>query len=167
MQNDSNLTFKLFIQKKMSSLDEESDANLREREINRQESETNDQEIVISSQESVISSDENPQEIEYEIIAGQRKNSKLLWSAQDKFLYVRNTFYNGRRFYMCRKNRSCKSRVYVIEETGKCYKYDILKEHDNSNDEEEFQKLTLTNKIKQGCSEMQTSAHCSSTTIGS
>lgn len=115
-------------------------------------SESNDaNESTGSSQSQKI---EKCSEISYEIVAGQRLTSKLIFSTIEKQIYKKARKYKSLYSYVCR-NKDCKVRIFIDESTGKCYQTEKRTEHNHENAEAEYEELKLRNSIKNDCLDMK------------
>lgn len=88
--------------------------------------------------------------MEFEILSGKRRNSKLLYSFSEKQIYAKKSIYNNKVFFDC-YNKKCKSRVYLLN--GECLKAKNFKEHEHSDQKELYEELKALNKIKAKCLE--------------
>lgn len=97
--------------------------------------------------------------IDFEIIEGKRRGSKLLHSISEKQLYFRNkTLANASISYRC-QSRNCAARVYVVGE--KCYLSEPCINHNHVDKEREISEMKIHSQLKVDC-EMATSSQTTS-----
>lgn len=95
--------------------------------------------------------------LEYQIIAGQRKNSKLLYTTDEKFLYVKHNKTRYHIQYDC-YDKGCNAQVIVTNEDGVCYKKNTNYEHNHGDAAEIVKSMQLTNTVKNSVSDSVTLA---------
>lgn len=88
----------------------------------------------------------------FEIISGFRKNSKLLYLVDQKMIFVKKSVYNNVGKYVCRQSE-CKARITVDAE-GKCELAKHYVEHNHDNEEEVYKELKAINEIKSDCQDI-------------
>lgn len=100
-------------------------------------------------------SGETHTQIPFEFITGQRSDSILLYTINDKQLYRKCSMYKSKYYsYRCRV-KNCKSRVYYEFESEKCFmrpKSFIL--HNHGDQEDQFKNLRVATQIKKECTEL-------------
>lgn len=84
--------------------------------------------------------------MQFEIVNGQRRNSKLLYSIDEKQLYIKKSVIRGITYYTCYK-KNCKSRVDVSRD-GVLTKAANFIEHNHLDEEKLFLELKAIKKIK-------------------
>lgn len=85
----------------------------------------------------------------YEIIAGNRSNSELLYVIDQKMIYQKKSVYNNTVKYECRI-KSCKARINLLPE-GKCTLPKKYIDHNHSDEEDAYEQLKALKKIKDDC----------------
>lgn len=91
------------------------------------------------------------EEITYEMMPGQRLNSKILWSIDEQQFYRKNTITkNGFCAYKCYE-QECWARVLVDEKTGRAVKTQTNTFHNHGNKTTLYTELKLKNEIKKQC----------------
>lgn len=86
--------------------------------------------------------------MEFKILSGKRRNSKLLYSVTEQQLYARKSIYKNKVFYNC-YTKDCKSRVFVMD--GVCLKYTDFVEHNHSDQKALYEEIVALNAIKNKC----------------
>lgn len=85
--------------------------------------------------------------VDYEIISGKRRNSKLVYVISEQQLYIRKTKYKTKQFYVCYA-KDCKSRVYI--QNDQCYK-SADGEHNHADQKELYEEMKVMSNIKTQC----------------
>lgn len=95
--------------------------------------------------------------LSFRIIPGERLNTKLLFTKQDKQLFTFNDYSTYGRIYRC-QNRKCPARVLLLP-SGQCVKLNNQKPHNHDYDcEQKVKKINALNDIKKKCSDLRTVA---------
>lgn len=102
----------------------------------------------------IIANKINSTEIKYEIVAGKRSNSKLLWSITEQQFYKFNTKSTTGRSYLCYHGCTCR---VLLRNDGLCFKTDAEKKHSHPTNEELYEQLSIANEMKIKCKEDGTS----------
>lgn len=84
-------------------------------------------------------------EIEYEIIAGHRKNSQLVWSPTERQLYKLNANSKIGASYVC-YDSLCNVRVYMKDD--KCFKSKTVHSHEHSHNADLYEEFVVINEVK-------------------
>lgn len=93
-------------------------------------------------------------EIQYEIVPGKRRNSKLLWSLTERQFYKFNTTLRKGKSYVCYHGCSCR---VLLQNDGICIKSDLNKQHNHPTNEELHEQLSISNEMKLKCTQDATS----------
>lgn len=91
----------------------------------------------------------NKREISYILVPGQRLNSELLYSIDEKNLYRRNARKKQGSYYLC-KEVNCGIRI-LCNANGKCFRTDETRQHLHADHEEEYKRNVIQNEIKVRC----------------
>lgn len=90
-------------------------------------------------------------DLEFEIVPGQRKNSKLLYVLEEQQFYAINSKSKRSSTYLCYV-KDCRSRVSVRNIDNKCFLVLNFVEHNHPPQGEFYNELKIKNKIKEECS---------------
>lgn len=86
---------------------------------------------------------------EFEFVSGKRANSCLLYTIQEKQLYVKNRkLADGPISWLCRKS-DCNDRIYQNENS--VYRYSETNKHNHGEQEQERLNFAVYNEIKLEC----------------
>lgn len=90
--------------------------------------------------------------LSYEFITGDRINSKLLFTTDEKHIYRFNAEGKCGNTYLCKK---CNSRV-VVRKDKMCIQYEKYFRHNHEKEEQKHKELNVLNIIKQKCADIST-----------
>lgn len=94
--------------------------------------------------------------LNFEMMEGKRRGSKLLHSIDEKQLYSWNKrLADGSTAFRC-TGKNCATRVYLLE-NKLCYYSDPIGEHNHANKETEIKEIKLLATIKEQCAQPQAS----------
>lgn len=96
--------------------------------------------------------------MEFEFIAGLRKNSRLLWLKDDNQLFVlnRKNEKKNKKYYVCYE-KECKVRVCL--KNNLCVHLNENKTHNHGDQIQFIHQLAVKNRIKEKCASTPTSSH--------
>lgn len=89
--------------------------------------------------------------VTYEIIAGKRNNSKLLYIFFEKQLYIKKCTKLEKHFYVCYV-KDCPSRIMLFG--SECIKAKNYKAHNHDNQEALYKELKFLNNVKTKCTRL-------------
>lgn len=87
----------------------------------------------------------------FKIVSGKRRNSNLLYTIDEKFLYVKKHVYLDKITYNCYEK---KCGVKVIVQNNICNKNLSSKTHNHPNHENLCKELEIKNSIKRKCGDL-------------
>lgn len=87
----------------------------------------------------------------YEIVAGRRKNSKLLYTTAEQYLYKLHNKSKTVVQYDCYE-KTCDAKVYVSVANNLCFKRATNHTHNHNNAAQLLLEMNVSNKVKQGVS---------------
>lgn len=110
-----------------------------------------------SRRESVRALSNSQIGIDYEIIAGQRKNSKLLYTTNEKYLYIKHNKTKHSIQYDC-YDKGCGAKVFIGTENGLCFKKSTNNTHNHGDASQIVHDMKMVNNVKQSVSNASTLA---------
>lgn len=100
--------------------------------------------------ENVALSESTSDQIQYQQVAGFRANSELIYTIQEKQLYVKNKRLRDGTVAYTFKEKLCKSRVYLRMD-GVLFEPQNFVLHSHGDKEEEAKKMKVLNELKTKC----------------
>lgn len=108
----------------------------------------------IVSNLSEISATASYRFLRYEILAGERINSKLLYTNDEKQFYRFNSAVKNGDAYLCAEP-NCKKRVHLRKDKL-CIQYEKYYIHNHATKEQMYEELKVLNIIKKKCADLTT-----------
>lgn len=89
--------------------------------------------------------------LEYELIAGHRKNSKLLYTTDEKYLYMKHNKTKLNIQYDCYE-KACGAKVFVTIRDGVCHKKSTNYTHNHTDAAQLVKDMKIKNTVKSNVS---------------
>lgn len=85
-----------------------------------------------------------------ELITGQRVDSQLIYTVDEKQIYRKSVRHNNIYSYVCYEE-TCDSRIYFDLDSEKCYKKVDCSLHNHGDQFSKYKELNLKNNMKNEC----------------
>lgn len=88
--------------------------------------------------------------LQYEIVCGKRRTSKLLYIPEEKQFYIKKSTSDNKTYYVCYV-KNCKARVTLDLGRHVCTRSPLFVPHNHTTQKELYDELKVLNNIKKEC----------------